>query len=128
MTPFYARSDTEQLADWLGERLARMEDRMATKAQVEQSFNDLTATLTDYTSDVTAALGQLRDGQAAMQQTIDRLTSDDAADKALIADLQARLTEQVGITDTVVARASNLTDAVKAADQPIDQPPAGQPA
>lgn len=112
-----------EIARYLIDRLVHIEETiMATAAETQQALTALSAAVADYTSDVTAALQQLRDAQAAMQTTINDLRADDAADAAMIADLQSRLNEMLGVTDTVVARASTLTAAIAAADVDVDQP------
>lgn len=99
------QSEHEQLARWIDHRLTMVERIMA---DLKTSLDSLTASVSDYTADVSAALAEL---QAKLDAAIVAGSADAAALAAMRAD-----------ADAAVARIQSLDDAVKAADQPIDRP------
>lgn len=98
-------SEHEQLARWIDHRLTQVE---AVMADLKTSLDSLTASITDYTSDVQTSLAEL---QAKLDAAIVAGSADAAALAAMRAD-----------TDAAVARIQSLDDAVKAADLPVDHP------
>lgn len=112
-------SEGEQLARWIDHRLTHLETIMA---DLKTALDALTASVSDYTSDVSAKLADIAQQQQAMQQTLDAALANDATDQATIAELRAQLMTMQGATNEAVARVQALDEAVKLADQPVDRP------
>lgn len=103
-------SEHQQLADLI----ARMEARlMARVDDLQSALDTLAANVTDYTSDVSATLAEVK-GQL------------DAALAAQTADAAALQAMSDGV-DNALGKVQALNDAVASADVAVDRP-AGQPA
>lgn len=111
-------STVKTLTEYLIETLGKI---MATQQEIQAAVAELAESVSDYTLDVTAKLQQLATAQTAMTATIDRLSADDASDKALIQQLRDQLAAQTTGTDAILAEVRNLNDAIKKADVVVDQ-------
>lgn len=106
----------EQLALYLGQRLDLMEARiMATVAELQQNLDTLTASVADYTSDVSSTLAEIK-------TTLDAALANDATDAATITDLRAQLAALQSGVDSALAKTTALNQAIAAADVAVDQP------
>lgn len=97
------------------------EEIMATVAELKTDLDTLTGVVTDYTADVSAKLSELQGQMTRMQNTIDTAGSQHAADQATIDALTEQLGAMSSGLDEAVARTRALTDAITAADQPVDR-------
>lgn len=121
--PFRAKRPIDQFADWVNERLDRMEGNlMESSAQLQASLDSLTASFTDFSSDVTATLQHNQQTLARMQATLDAAVADGTASRETITALRAQVATLEAGNNLAIARVTALNDAVKAEDVAVDQP------
>jgi uncharacterized coiled-coil protein SlyX len=80
-SPFRSHTQFELLADWIGERLDLLEARIMA---LSDSVANVQAVVTDLISDLGVTLTNQQRTLAAMQATVDRLSSEKVVDVATI--------------------------------------------
>jgi chromosome segregation ATPase len=119
--PFAIASPLEQLADWIGTRLDRME---STLMALDASFVRMQAAVTELASDITAANDRVTERLTAMQATLDRFVADDSAEdasyEALIADLRAQLAGAVKENEGAAARIDTFSSSIEQASGAVE--------